>query len=170
MEKLSKFAIYLGIGIGVTFFSLFLYTALPGIIENSANQWERLDRSNNSEEELRKKFKKHPAYNAIHERFSEVREELNYHGGGSGNMRVGVMNFENGNQLILNMYYNDYDDRVEAHVNCEIPNSRGMSADGLFAVDFIKNTNCLEVESEITDTVAEYNPDGVVTLQMKPIR
>ncbi|MDH3385107.1 MAG: hypothetical protein OEL77_03725 [Nitrosopumilus sp.] len=112
-----------------------------------------------------------PAYKAIHERFSEVREGLNYHGGENGNLRVGVMNFENGNQLILNMYSNEYDDRIEAHVNCEISNSRDMNADGLFAVDFIKNTDCLELETEITDTIGSDYPSGdVVTLQMKPLK
>ena len=32
MERLSRFAIYLGIGIGLTFFVLFLVAALPGTI------------------------------------------------------------------------------------------------------------------------------------------
>ena len=32
MKRLSRFAIYLGIGIGLTFFVLFLVAALPGTI------------------------------------------------------------------------------------------------------------------------------------------
>lgn len=155
----------------MTFFFLFLYAALPSIIENSANQWERLDRSNNSEDELRAKFMEHPAYKAMHERFSDAREEMSYHGGGNGNMRVGVMNIENGNQLILDMYYNNYEDKVGANVHCNVNSPKSMNADGLFAVDFIKNTDCLEIESEITDTlVDDYPSEDIMTLQMRPLQ
>ena len=146
MEKLSRFAIYLGIGIGVTFFALFLFAALPSIIENSTNQWERLDNQSRSEEELRSKFQEHPAYQAMYERFPDAKAELNYQGGGNGNMRIGVMNFETKNQLILDMYYNQYDHRVNANINCITNNSNfNQGVDSLFVIDYIKNTNCLEI-------------------------
>ena len=169
MENLSKFAIYLGIGIGVTFFILFLIVALPSIFENSIQQWERLDKSNKSDEELRKKFQEHPAYKAMYERFPDAKEEIIHHGRGNGNMKVGVMNFENGNQLVMDMYYNDYDDRVEAHVNCRSNvGERNMGADGLFAEDYIKNTNCLEMEEDHTSSqgtiVTIPHSNGVITL------
>lgn len=171
MEKLAKFAIYLGIGIGVTFFSLFLIAALPSILENSVNQWERLDRSANSEEDLVKKFQQHSAYKAMYERFPDTREEMNYRGGGRGDMKVGVMNFENGNQLILNLYYNDHEDKVNAHVNCNSNSPRNMNADGLFAEDFIQNTDCLDIVDDVTDTTGTMHPSGdVVTLEMQPLR
>ena len=51
MERLSRFAIYLGMGIGVTVFVLFLVEVLPHTLENSARDWERLDGGNYSEEE-----------------------------------------------------------------------------------------------------------------------
>lgn len=145
MEKLSKFAIYLGIGIGITFFVLFMIAALPGIIQNSIQQWEQLDNQSKSEVELKSKFQKHAAYQAMYERFPDAKEEITYHGGGNGNMRVGVMNFETNKQLILDMYYNMYEDRVTANVNCIGNNSEGINTDTLFAEDFIKNTNCLDV-------------------------
>ena len=152
MEKLSKFAIYLGIGMGVTFFVLFLFAAIPGIIQNSIQQWEQLDNQSKSEEELKAKFEKHAAYQAMYERFPDAKEELTYHGGGNGNMRVGVMNFETNKQLILDMYYNSYEDRVTAAVNCIGNNSEGMNTDTLFAEDFIKNTNCLDVTDPNVDS------------------
>jgi len=146
MEKLSKFAIYLGIGMGVTFFVLFLIAALPGIMQNSIQQWEQLDNQSKSEEELKAKFQKHPAYQAMYERFPDAKEEITYHGGGNGNMRVGVMNFETKNQLILDMYYNQYDHRVNANINCVTNNSNlNQGVDSLFVIDYIKNTNCLEI-------------------------
>jgi hypothetical protein len=152
MEKLSKFAIYLGIGMGVTFFVLFLFAAIPGIIQNSIQQWEQLDSQSKSEEELKAKFQNYAAYLAMYERFPDAKEELTYHGGGNGNMRVGVMNFETNKQLILDMYYNSYEDRVTANVNCIGNNSEGMNTDTLFAEDFIKNTNCLDVTDSNVDS------------------
>ena len=176
MERLSRFAIYLGIGIGVTFFILFLIAALPSIIENSGNQWERLDNQNRSEEELKKRFQEHPAYQSMYERFPDAKEELSYRGGGNGNMRVGVMNFETNRQLILDMYYNDYEDRVIANVNCIGNDEGGMHADSLFAEDFIRKTDCLDVitekdEDTITGTSTTVHPSGdMVTLERLPLR
>lgn len=162
MERLSRFAIYLGIGIGVTFFILFLVAALPSILENSIDQWERLDKSDNSEEELRAKFVEHPSYKAMYERFPDAKEEISYHGRGNGNMKVGVMNFESNNQLILDLYYNDYEDKVNANAYCNTSSDRNrMHADGLFAEDFIRNTNCLELKGDDNDKQAE--TQGTVT-------
>ena len=163
MERLSRFAIYLGIGIGVTFFTLFLVAALPSILENSVDQWERLDKSNNSEEELRAKFVEHPSYMAMYERFPDAKEEISYHGRGNGNMKVGIMNFENNNQLILDLYYNDYEDKVNANAYCNTNSDRNrMNADGLFAEDFIRNTDCLEVKDDNDDEQVE--TQGTVTM------
>ena len=159
MERLSKFAIYLGIGIGVTFFILFLIAALPSIIESSVDQWERLDKNDNSEEELRIKFQEHPAYTAMYERFPDAKEEITYHGRGNGNMRVGVMNFENNHQLILDLHYNSYENKVNANAHCNTNFDRHrMNADGLFAEDFILNTNCLD---------AEIDKDSIETQNLK---
>ena len=63
---------------------------MSSIIENSADQWERLDKNDNSEEELRIKFQEHPAYAAMYERFSDAKEEITYYGRGNGNMRDGT--------------------------------------------------------------------------------
>ncbi len=146
MERLSKFAIYLGIGIGVTVFVLFLIAAVPSILENSVRDWERLDRGTHSEEELRAKFAEHPSYEAMYERFPDAKEDFTHYGRGDGSMRVGVINFENNNQLILELDYHDHGDKVRARAYCETESDRdGLYADSLFAEDFIRNTDCLEL-------------------------
>ncbi len=46
---------------------------------------------------------------------------------------------------------------------------RNLYTDGLFAEDFIKNTNCLDIIEEITDTEVTMHSSGdVVTLEMNP--
>ena len=45
----------------------------------------------------------------MYERLSDVKEEISYHGRRNENIRVGVMNFETENQIILELYYNDYE-------------------------------------------------------------
>lgn len=146
MERLSKFAIYLGMGIGVTIFALLLISVLPYILENSMNEWERLDRNDVSEEELHVKFAEHPAYVAMYERFPDAKEEFSYHGGTNWRMTVGVMNFESGNQLVLNMHHDGYYNHVEVSAYCIIKSDhdRRDGGDGLFTEDFIRNTDCLE--------------------------
>ena len=143
MERLSRFAICLGIGVGLTFFVLFLVAALPGILDSSVREWERLDKSGTGEEELRVKFSEHPAYAAMYERYPDANEEFDYYGRGDGSMTVGVMNFETDAQLTLSMYYDRHRDSIRADTRCSTPSDH-RDIDGLFAEDFIRATDCLE--------------------------
>jgi len=146
MERLSRSALYLGMGIGVTFFVLFLIAALPFIIESSWRQWERLDISDGSQDEVYEKLVSHPAYVAMYETYPDAKEEFSYHGNDNGNLRVGIMDFETHNQLTLNLYYNTYEDRVDANAYCSTQGDRQTpNIDRLFAEDFIRNTDCLEI-------------------------
>lgn len=143
-----------------------LYTFLPMMIQN--NQWENLDGFNISEEELLKKFQAEPAYLAFYDRFPDASEELNYNRHG-GDMQVGAVNFEKNNQLRLHLNYNQYDERINVNVNCDTQsnNSRNMYADGLFAIDFINQTNCLELESSETNVESHYTtelPGGIIRI------
>ena len=143
MERLSRFAIYLGIGIGLTFFVLFLVAALPSILDNSVREWERLDKSDTGEEELRVKFSEHPAYAAMYERYPDANEEFDYYERGDGSITVGVMNFETDAQLVLSMRYDSYRDSIRADARCSTPSDH-RDVNGLFAEDFIRATDCLE--------------------------
>jgi hypothetical protein len=164
MLTLQKIAYGVGISIAVSVFVLFLYSFLPHLINN--DQWENVDGLKMSNEELLKEFQATPAYVAFYERYPDAREELNNQRHG-GDMQVGIANLEKGNFLKLHLYFNKYDDRVNVNVSCETSNnSQNMHADGLFAVDFIKQTNCLNLESSLsepTHTVTEL-PNGTVRI------
>ena len=100
MERLTKIAFYVGIGIAVSVFALFLISFLPLVIGNAGNAWERLGDTGRSDGETLAKFQEHPAYVAMYERFPGAVEKVEYHEGG-GSMEVGAMNFENNSQLVL---------------------------------------------------------------------
>lgn len=168
MERLPRFTIYLGIVIGVTIFGMFLYSVLPNMIENSSNDWDRAigDSAINSEEDLMALFTAHPTYIAFYETYPDAKEEFQKRNRGNGNLSVGVMNFETGHQIILDMHYNKQNDRMNIDVRCNImgeENRRNdnFRAEGLFAEDFIRNVDCLnfKIPSSIppTDYIIEPN-------------
>ena len=165
MLSLQKIAYGVGISIAVSVFVLFLYSFLHHLIQNE--QWENIEGMGLSDDELLEEFHATPAYLAFIERYPDAKEELNNHRHG-GELQVGIANYEKNNTLRLNLYFNDYDDRINVNVDCQTSNNReNMHADGLFAIDFIKQTNCLDLEPTLTDepshTVTEL-PNGVIRL------
>jgi len=175
MERLSKFAIYLGITIALVIFTLFLYSILPSIIQN--NEWERLGNTvGSTDEKVLAMYMEHPAYIAFYETYPDAKEELNSGYRGSSELQVGIMNFDTNNSLKLDMNYDKRDDRIRVNVRCDtMDNERNLRADGLFAEDFIRNTKCLDIvkddsDAEITDTqvITRTFSNGVVELEMKP--
>ncbi len=165
MLSLQKIAYGVGISIAVSVFVLFLYSFLPHLIQNE--QWENIDGMEMSDEELLEEFHATPAYLAFIERFPDAKEELNNHRHG-GELQVGIANYEKNNSLRLNLYFNNYDDRINVNVDCQTSNNQdNMRADGLFAIEFIKQTNCLDREPTLTDepshTVTEL-PNGTIRI------
>lgn len=149
MERLPRFALYLAMGVGMTVFVLFLFAILPFVIENSWDEWKRLDRGDRAQDEVYSEMTAHPAYLAMYEVYPDAKEEFTYRDRGDANLQVGIMSFETQNQLMLEMYYSEYDSKTDAYVYCNVGGDhRKMSAEGLFAEDFIRNTDCLEA----TDT------------------
>lgn len=163
MDKLRTISYVVGIVITVSAFSLFLYSFLPHLIDN--DQWENLDKKDMSDAELMTEFQSTPAYQAFYERFPDAKEELNNHRHG-GELEVGVANFENNIYLKLHLYFNDYDSRVNVNVICDSSNNQEKHADGLFALDFIEQTNCLDLEPTIdTDPLNTHVDErGIVTI------
>jgi len=152
MITLKKITYCVGIGIALSIFVLFLYSFLPHTIQNNA--WNNLDTTPLNKEELLKKFQEHPAYAAFYERFPDAKEEINYNKNGNrGELEVGIRNSENGNTLSLHMYYNTYEDRVNVNINCDIQSNEryidrsNLHANGLFTIDFIEQTDCMELEN-----------------------
>ena len=165
MIPLSKIAYCVGITIAVSVFVLFLYSFLPHLIQNE--QWENIDGMGMSDEELLEEFHATPAYVAFLERYPDAEEELNNQRSG-GELQVGVANYEKNNYLKLNLYFNKYDDRINVNVDCQTSNNRNnLHANGLFAIEFIKQTNCLDLEP-IDSGEPEHSltqlPNGVIRI------
>ena len=143
MERLTKIAFYVGIGIAVSVFALFLISFLPFVIGNTGNEWERLGDAGRSDVEILAEFQEHPAYMAMYERFPGAVEKVAYHEDGGGSMEVGAMNFENNSQLVLHMYI--FSNDVHADVTCmNDAKDRQTHINDLFAESFIRNTDCLD--------------------------
>ena len=124
------------------------------MIENSSNDWERAigGTTTNSEEDLMALFTAHPAYIAFYETYPDAKEEFENRNRGNGNLSIGVMNFETGDQIVLDMYYDKRDDRMNTNVRCNIMGEEdrrndNFRAEGLFAEDFIRNVDCLDILS-----------------------
>ena len=120
------------------------------MIENTGNDWERaIGNISDSEEDLMAIFTAHPAYIAFYETYPDAKEEFENRSRGNGNLSVGIMDFETGDQIVLELRYDKRDDRMRVDVRCNImgdeDNRRNdnFRAEGLFAEDFIKNVDCL---------------------------
>jgi len=153
MGRLQKIAYCVGIGIALSVFVLFLYSFLPHQIQNNA--WDNLDVMPLDKEELLKKFQEHPAYAAFYEKYPDANEEINYNKNANrGGLEVGIRNSENGNTLMLQMHYNTYEDNINVNINCNKSpepnryNHNTNNAHGLFVIDFIEQTDCLELETD----------------------
>ncbi len=145
MERLTRWVIYIGMGIGLSLFTLLLFVSIPFLLEHPLEQWQKIgDDKDSSKSELQAKFQGHPAYKLMYERFPDAKEEMSYYGEKSGRMRVGVMNFDTNNYLVLHLNYRSHEDLVEAHVECmNISDVTSETVDSLFAEEFIQNTGCL---------------------------
>ncbi len=174
MEKLSKIAVYMGMGMGVTLFALLLVSALPGVYQNTVHEWESLDEGFISEEGARAMFEEHSAYVAMYERFPDASEKFSYNGRNNAEMMVGKMNFENNHSLTLDLHYSSNRENVRAFVHCNIPDGpHNKSANDLFAEDFIRDTDCLEdgaAQNHPTETSGHRNesPEGGAELAGGP--
>ena len=165
MYSLKKISYIVGLTIAVSVFALFLYSFLPHLIQNE--QWDNIKGFSMTDEELLAEFQATPAYIAFYEKYPDAKEELNNRRHG-GELQVGIANIEKGNFLKLNLYYNEYDDRINVNVSCQTPDNReNLHSDGLFAIDFIKQTECLNLETD-TDVEPEHtttvSPSGIITI------
>lgn len=127
---------------GITLFTLFLLTVVPGLVLYS--DLGRLSIDIRSNEELMEVFAEHPAYLAMYERFPNAKEEFegNAHIGG-GSLRVGVANLETGAQLILHLSTHQHN--MHTHAECIQGNEGPMvRIDSLFVAEYISSTACIE--------------------------
>lgn len=175
MQKLNRFVIYLGIGIGVTLFGMLLYGALPNMIQYQSAEWERLGNGGvSNDDEVMALYMAHPAYIAFYETYPDAKEELNKRHRGNSELQVGIMDFDTNNMLRLDMNYDQRDDRMRVNVRCDtMDGERDLRADGLFAEDFIRNTECLSIvkenaDAETTDVIITPMGNGLMKYDIQP--
>ena len=142
MEILKNVAYGTGIVIAISVFILFLVSFVPHL----GNEWDRadLDRGSLDREEALALLQTHMAYVAMYERFPESVERFTHSEHNGGEMEVGVRNPDTAMSLVLRMY-TYWDGISHMTVTCENRTTdHEESVDGLFAVEFIKTTDCLE--------------------------
>lgn len=149
MERLPKFAIYLAIGIGISFFVIFLYAILPHLIDNVSNEWKRvLDDSaaGKNRAELEKMFREHPAYIMFTEKYPDAGEYFRDRGNGNGRMELTAMNFTSYNKIMLEMNYDKRDDNLYLEATCENEAADfRLRIHGDYSTKFIEMSNCLDI-------------------------
>ena len=121
--------------------------ALPSMIENSAEQWERVLGPKLSEEDIKVMFYEHPAYLAFIERYPDTGENFNMQDNRYAQLTLTVYNYDTNNNLNLYMNWQQYDQRLDVTAECELyldENRRDQRAEGGLAAEFIKNTKCIE--------------------------
>ena len=148
MEKLSKIAIYLAIGIGITIFSLFLYSILPHIIENASHDWERAMGNSMTEEELKALFYAEPAYTIFKEKYPDAIESYDKGHRGNDALNLVMYNYTNLNEIRLDIRYDTYRQNVGVDAACHIniigaERAMHRSAQGDGVGDFIEKIDCL---------------------------
>ena len=137
MEIFKSIAYGTGITIAASVFILFLISFVPHLID----QWEGDDPNR---EEALALLQAEPAYVTMYERFPEAVERFTHSERNDGNIEVGVRNPDTSMNLVLRMQVHG-DSISHASVTCnDGTGNQKEYADGLFAVEFIKTTDCLE--------------------------
>lgn len=160
MLLIQKISYTVGITIAITVFIMIMYMILPNVMLH--NQWEDIHLIKLNDEELLKKFHVMPAYVAFYERFPGASEQLVNNNRG-GELEVGIANIEKGNYLKLELNYYERDDQVKVRIDCRASNNdQNTDTRGLFVVDFIKYTDCLDIEPllDTQDTTFVYPRPG----------
>jgi len=161
MEKLKKIVIYLVIVMSVTLFALFLYSALPSIIEDSSRNWERALEKTLTEEELKEMFYAESAYTFFKEKYPDAIESFDGRSKGQGTLKLIMYNYTNFNEIRLNIDYNKYNSKVTVFVDCRTtnPNSERdihSKSYGDEVTVFIEKIDCLN--SNVTSPYLDDSP------------
>lgn len=144
MERLSKIAIYLGMGIASAVFVLFLISILPHIVDVLERDWVNVIPSK-SEQEIKEILYEHESYKIFVNKYPEYGEYYRSHGGGSGSLEVMAMNFETYNILSLELNFNNNAESINEQVRCFNDNlDYNYHVRGSLAKQFIEKVSCLE--------------------------
>jgi len=170
MERLPKIGILTGIG-AIVFFSVIFAIAMS---DNIADSMIRIFMD---KDKIMNEMKEKPSVVLFAEKFPDhyVQEHKNRH---NVSLELFDYNFETGNKLRLNINFDPWDDQMREHIRCDIADNRYRSSLGFhtdfalssssinypqiflnegraeneFVLDFIKYTNCLEIDQETKDS------------------
>ncbi len=147
MELLATIGISVGIIIGVIaifFLLIFSIPQLPNAIDRIEDMYYESEFIGLPKSEMLQRFENHTAYVTFVEKYPEPSINFEYHNGESGNMELDVMNFENYNELRLNISYNHHNEYFRIHVVCHNQLiDQHIDFDHELATQYLINANCL---------------------------
>ena len=144
MEKLSKVAIYMGMGIACTIFVMFVISITPHMMNQLENDWDDVI-PGKSNEEIKAMFYETNSYKTFINKFPEYGEWFNSHGNGEGRLEVTAMNFESLNTMRLELDYDKRSESIREEINCyNQKDERNYRIRGTLATQFIEKIQCLE--------------------------
>ena len=146
MEHLSKIATFVGMGITISVFILFLYAFIPNMIQN--NPWDNVEIIYPSGDEIYEMFTQEPAYAAFYDRYPNATEAFRDRGEGRAELELALGDFGKGKYIRLTLDYDRHDKIVWPRIHCEdfaAPSDyRHQSFDGALVMQFIEQNKCLE--------------------------
>lgn len=159
MERLSKIAIYLGMGIAITVFSLFLLSIVPHLVDQFDREWGM---NSISEEEVLEKLQRTDSFQTFIEKYPDhgVYFDPNRNG---GRLTLTAMNFETFNQLNLELRYSVNDGYRELREDVSCSNNLknfDYRIRGTLASQFIEKVNCLDGDGLVSATSPLVDENG----------
>lgn len=144
MNNLQKFTWYLGLGMGITVFVLFLHSYLPHMINN--NDWEQVEKTLITPVFMKNQLESHSSFKAFKERYPDAAIEFTK-GNRGVSYQLAIGNFTTNNSLILNLNYQGYDGKLHVDISCEKIDAdiRGTNVRGALVTQYIKENTCMEI-------------------------
>lgn len=160
MERLSKIAICLGMGIAASVFILFVISIVPHIVDQVDNHWNEVIPV--SKQEIMENFENIESYKIFVEKYPDHGRYLDLDRNG-GRLELTAMNFETFNELRLELRYDK--NRNNGDVREEISCSNDMKdvhyqIRGSLASQFIEKVNCLSESGLVFATSPIVNNNG----------
>ena len=143
MERRSKIAIYMGMVLACSVFTMFAVSVMPYVLNQIGDGWEEV-LPGKSVEEIKKMFYETDSYRAFNAKYPDNGEYYDSYRNGHGRLEVTAMNFESYNTLHLNLEYDRRTDSVMEDVRCENQKNRQeYYIQGTLAAQFIEKVDCL---------------------------
>lgn len=153
MEKLTRFSLYLAIGITITIFALILFSVLPNLIENSSKDWKSAMNSFITDNELKEMLSAQSAYVVFKEKYPNASENYERWNDEDGRLELIMINYTNFNEIRLQINYDNYLQNVRINVDCtmdinDTPRTMYRKIQGNGVVEFIEKADCLNFTLE----------------------